>query len=80
MSVVNGKHVILRADVEQYKDVAFFDSIKNIAESSKRDPKEVIDIFKSGEDVELNQLVEKMTNDFLDLMVVELNNLIEESE
>lgn len=78
MSVVNGKHVILRADVDKYRDVAIMQECGVIAEKEGVNPSLILQLYINGNDKELVDAVNKNVDQYLDIMVEELNKLIKE--
>lgn len=78
MSVVNGKHVILRSDVEKYRDVSIMQECAVIAEKEGVNPSLILQLYKNGEDKKLVEIVNKNVEQYLDIMVEELNKLIDE--
>lgn len=79
MSVVNGKHVILRSDVEQYRDIAIMQECAVIAEKDGSNPSYILQLYQNGDNKKLVEIVNKNVEQYLDIMVEELNKLIEES-
>lgn len=77
MSVINGKHVIVLADVEQYRGDAIVQEVARIAEKDGVNPMELMKEYCLGQNAKLVEIVNQNADQYLNIMIEELNNLIE---
>lgn len=78
MAVVNGKHVVIREEVEKYRDITIMHECAVIAEKDGMNPSYILQLYKNGDNKKLVEIVNKNVDQYLDIMVEELNKLIEE--
>lgn len=77
MSVINGKHVIVLADVEQYRGDAIVQEVARIAKKDGVNPMELMKEYCLGQNAKLVEIVNQNADQYLNIMIEELNNLIE---
>lgn len=79
MAVINGKHVVVLADVERYRDIGVMEDVARIAKLEGVNPDVMMARYKSGEKA-LCEIVNKNVDSWLNIMVESLNDLIKDAE